>query len=132
MLHDAKGPLQALRGPRLDLQGITSDTALAAYLVRPDQRSYDLADLVLRNLRRELRADDDSGGPGHARLLADGDAAARDAMVRARAVLDLAGVARQQLEATGGAELLSRDRAARSSRPRPHGAAPASPPTSRR
>ena len=46
-----------LRGPRLDAAGVTSDTALAAYLVRPGQRSFALDDLSLRYLRRELRAD---------------------------------------------------------------------------
>ena len=40
------------------LAGVTWDTALAAYLVRPGQRSFDLDDLSLRYLRRELRADD--------------------------------------------------------------------------
>ncbi|HQX86421.1 MAG TPA: 5'-3' exonuclease H3TH domain-containing protein, partial [Ornithinibacter sp.] len=42
VLHDAKEQLQALSTRGLTLAGITSDTALAAYLVRPDQRSYDL------------------------------------------------------------------------------------------
>ena len=37
-----------------------SDTALTAYLARPDQRSYDLADLTLRYLRRELKGETDS------------------------------------------------------------------------
>ena len=37
------------------LAGLVGDTALAAYLVRPDQRSYDLADLTLRYLKRELK-----------------------------------------------------------------------------
>ena len=35
----------------------TSDTQLAAYLVRPDQRTYDLADLTIRYLKRELKVD---------------------------------------------------------------------------
>lgn len=105
VLHDAKGPLQALAARGWDLQGIATDTALAAYLVRPDQRSYDLADLVLRNLGRELRADNEGAGQGMLDFSADGDAEARDAMVRARAVLDLAGALGEQLEATGGAEL---------------------------
>ena len=78
-LHDAKGPMQALRGPGPAAgAGVASDTALAAYLVRPDQRSYDLADLVLRHLGRELRG---RGRRPAARALldfgADGDAAAR-------------------------------------------------------
>jgi DNA polymerase-1 len=105
VLHDAKGPLQALAARGWDLQGISTDTALAAYLVRPDQRSYDLADLVLRNLGRELRSETGAPGQGMLDFSADGDAEAQEAMVRARAVLDLAGALGEQLEATGGAEL---------------------------
>lgn len=105
VLHDAKGPLQAVAARGWELQGIATDTALAAYLVRPDQRSYDLADLVLRNLSRELRAEAEPGGQGLLDFSADGDTEAQDAMVRARAVLDLSGALGEQLEATGGAEL---------------------------
>ena len=55
-LHDAKGP--CTRWPRAaDARGAHHDTALAAYLARPDQRTYDLADLSLRLLRRELRGE---------------------------------------------------------------------------
>ena len=55
VLHDAKGPLLALAAQGWSPAGLQSDTALAAYLVRPDQRSYDLADLTLRYLKRELK-----------------------------------------------------------------------------
>src|SRR5690606_36532109 len=70
------------------------DTALAAYLVRPDQRSYDLADLSLRYLKRELRLDDEEPEQGQLELSFGADdaaeaAAARSAVVHARAVQDL-------------------------------------------
>ena len=55
--HDVKAALHGLRARGWDLNGLTSDTALAAYLARPGQRSFDLADLALRYLRRELRAE---------------------------------------------------------------------------
>jgi DNA polymerase-1 len=106
-LHDAKGPMQALEARGLPLAGLTSDTALSAYLVRPDQRSYDLADLVLRHLTRELRNDTESGGQGLLDFSADGEAEAQTAMVRARAILDLAAALDTQLEETGGAALLA-------------------------
>jgi len=106
-LHDAKGPMQALAARGLPLAGITSDTALSAYLVRPDQRSYDLADLVLRHLSRELSSDTGSGGQGLLDFSADGEAEAKAAMVRARAILDLAKALDGQLEQTGGAGLLA-------------------------
>jgi DNA polymerase-1 len=53
-LHDAKGPMHALAARGLELAGLTSDTALAAYLALPGQRSFDLADLTLRYLGKEL------------------------------------------------------------------------------
>src|SRR5262249_60470190 len=53
-LHDAKGPMHALAARGLELAGVTSDTALAAYPALPGQRSFDLADLTLRHLGKEL------------------------------------------------------------------------------
>ncbi len=56
-LHEAKWAMHDVEGRGWTLSGVTSDTALAAYLVRPGQRSFTLEDLSLRYLRRELRAD---------------------------------------------------------------------------
>ena len=106
-LHDAKGPLQALVARGYAPQGLASDTALAAYLVRPDQRSYDLADLVLRYLRRELEGEAPAGGQGVLEFEADDGAQARSAMGRARAVLDLSDVLDEELARTGGSALLA-------------------------
>ncbi len=105
-MHDAKGPLLALGARGLPVRGIVSDTALAAYLVRPDQRSYDLADLVLRHLGRELRIEE---GPDAGQLTIDtgeGGDDADHAMVRARAVLDLADALDVELDEHGGSALL--------------------------
>ncbi len=49
------------------LEGVAADTALSAYVVRPDQRSYDLADLSVRYLKRELRDDSEPVGPADPR-----------------------------------------------------------------
>jgi DNA polymerase I len=91
-LHDAKGPSLAFAARGWDLSGVTSDTALSAYLAMPDQRSYDLADLALRYLRRELRAEEGDGGGQLAFGLDGGDdtAAAESDVLRARAVYELA------------------------------------------
>ncbi|GAB3675358.1 DNA polymerase I [Angustibacter aerolatus] len=118
-LHDAKGPGHALAARGLPLQGVVSDTALAAYLVKPDQRSYDLADLVLRHLHRELRLDVPGGGldapaaaeqsQGAFELELAGDTGPADdeqAMVRARAVLDLAESLDAELEQHNATALL--------------------------
>ena len=56
-MHDAKGPLLAIWARGWDLAGLTSDTQLAAYLTRPDQRTFDLADLTVRYLKRELKVE---------------------------------------------------------------------------
>ncbi|MDN5795680.1 MAG: DNA polymerase I [Intrasporangium sp.] len=106
-MHDAKGPVEALAARGWRLAGLTSDTQLAAYLVKPDQRSYHLDDLVLRNLKRELGTATETG---QGLLDLDGDADERVAgsqMVRATAIRDLAEALDAQLEATGGTSLLA-------------------------
>jgi DNA polymerase-1 len=110
VLHDAKGPILALAARGWELAGLERDTALSAYLARPDQRSYDLADLTLRYLKRELKAED-SADDGQLTLDGLGSDAghglADAAMLRARAVLDLAEALDAELEARGGTRLLS-------------------------
>ncbi|MBL8928791.1 MAG: DNA polymerase I [Kineosporiaceae bacterium] len=117
VLHDAKGPLAALAARGFEVAGVVCDTALAAYLCRPDQRSFDLADLSLRHLGRELRAEGEgSGGKAQEEQLTldvdavtagDSSAAAEAAMVRARAVLELATALDVELADRGGSELLT-------------------------
>jgi DNA polymerase-1 len=105
-LHDAKGPVLALAAHGWRIAGITSDTALSAYLVRPDQRSYDLADLVLRYLRRELRQEEAEDGQLSLDGVAEETGVPEIAMVRARAVIDLAEALDTELQNSGGAPLL--------------------------
>ncbi|WP_447926003.1 DNA polymerase I [Georgenia muralis] len=88
-LHEAKSAWHALGGRGLELTGVVMDTALAAYLCHPDQRSYSLPDLTLRYLKRELREHEGEGG--QAMLSLDGDASDRVAGLRASAVVELAG-----------------------------------------
>ncbi|HEY6745009.1 MAG TPA: DNA polymerase I [Mycobacteriales bacterium] len=111
-VHDLKGTLLALYARGWDLAGVTSDTALAAYLALPGQRTFDLADLVLRYLRLELRGGSEPAGEGQ--LTLDGGAEEADAAVaaeqavRARAVADLARALDDDLD-TRGATVLLRD-----------------------
>ena len=108
-VHDLKGPLLALRQHGLSLAGVTSDTQLAGYLLRPDQRSFDLADLALRYLHRELRSNIEESG----QLTLDGgvdesdDALAEVETVRASAVKDLAIAFGTELEQGGALGLLT-------------------------
>ncbi|WP_163506477.1 DNA polymerase I [Fodinicola acaciae] len=106
VLHDVKGPILALAARGLTLDGVVSDTALAAYLIRPDQRSYDLADLVLRQLKRELRTEE----PDTGQLSfddAESDNAAEALMLRAAATVDLNEALSGELTASNGTELLA-------------------------
>ncbi len=106
VMHDAKGPMLALAARGWELKGLVSDTALAAYLVRPDQRSYDLADLTVRYLKRELKQESVDDGQLALDTL-DDDTAAESAMLHARAVLDLAEVLDTEVEEHGGSRLLA-------------------------
>ncbi|GII76929.1 DNA polymerase [Sphaerisporangium rufum] len=104
-VHDVKGPLLSLWAHGLDLRGVTCDTALAAYLAMPGQRSFPLDDLVLRYLQRELRAETDAGG--QAALFDDpADNAGEELAVRAEAVRELADALEAYLEPRGGIRLL--------------------------
>lgn len=106
-LHDAKGPLQAIWARGWDLNGLDSDTHLAAYLLRPDQRSYDLADLAARHLRRELTVEGaPSADNGQLAFDFEDPDEGKDAMLRARAIVELAGVLDAELGDVGGASLL--------------------------
>ena len=104
VLHDAKGPSLALAARGWELRGVAADTALSAYVVKPDQRSYDLADLSVRYLKRELRDESDAAG----QLTLDTDSAgAESGMLRARATLDLATVLDEEVEQHGGTALVA-------------------------
>ena len=107
-LHEAKLAMHDLEGRGWHVAGVTSDTALAAYLVRPGQRSFALDDLSLRYLKRELRADnpeqqqlsllDDSDGVD--------DQAVQTVILRASAVMDLADALDEELARIDSSSLL--------------------------
>ena len=107
--HDIKAVLHALRSRGWTLAGLTSDTALAAYLAKPGQRTFDLADLALRYLRRELRTE--APADGQLSLLggeeeADNEAAQQE-MLAASAIQELADALDADLAERGGSELLA-------------------------
>ncbi len=107
-LHDAKGPLLALWSRGWELNGLASDTQLAAYLLRPDQRVYDLGDLTARHLKRELSAEGPAAAPSDQLAFDFEDAeAGQDSMIRARAVIDLAQALTGELAERGEGSLLA-------------------------
>ncbi len=105
-MHDAKGPLEAIWARGWELAGLDSDTQLAAYLLKPDQRVYDLADLTARYLKRELAVEATGAADSDQLAFSFDETSGQDAMIRARAVIDLAGALEDDLEQRGGASLL--------------------------
>jgi DNA polymerase-1 len=111
VVHEVKGPLLAIWARGWELQGLVSDTALAAYLALPGQRSFDLGDLAVRYLRRELKSAAepepqltlDGLGPSEADVAAE---AAHVDVLKAVAVNDLSDALEQVLSQRGGDALL--------------------------
>ncbi|MGY1689658.1 DNA polymerase I [Geodermatophilus sp. SYSU D01105] len=111
VVHEVKGPLLAVWARGWELEGVVSDTALAAYLALPGQRSFDLGDLAVRYLRRELRdaaAEEsqltlDGMGPSEADLARE---AATADVLKAVAVNDLSDALESVLGQRGGDHLL--------------------------
>jgi DNA polymerase I len=108
-LHEAKLAIHDLAGRGWTLNGVSSDTALAAYLVRPGQRSFTLDDLSLRYLRRELRAE--TSEQQQLSLLDDDEGvdeqAVQTSVLRARAVVDLADALDTELARIDSTSLLA-------------------------
>jgi len=109
VVHGAKAAWHELASRGYVLAGVTFDTELAAYLCHPDQRGYDLGDLVVRHLHRELRPDTEAGNDaqGALDLSLDGNGEQERDAVRALAVAQLGEVLAGELEDRGAATLLT-------------------------
>ena len=104
VLHDAKGPMHAFAARGLPIKGLVCDTAVAAYLALPGQRTFDLADLALRYLSKELPGEAEDG-----QLTLDGSAerdSATALVLRAQATLELAAALDADLERREASALL--------------------------
>lgn len=92
IVHDAKSAMHALWAHDLELAGVSHDTFLASYLLRPSQRSYTLENVLQRHLNRTL-----SRSEGQMTLL-DEDSGDTE---RAGAILDLAAALAAELDDNG-------------------------------
>lgn len=101
VLHDSKPAVLACAAHGWQLAGVVRDTQIAAYLARPDQRSYDLTDLALRYLHRELRVDVPESGQLTLDGLGDEGVVEQNLMLQARATLDLADAIDAELSRDG-------------------------------
>jgi DNA polymerase-1 len=105
VIHDSKPAMLAFEAHGWMLHGLDTDTALAAYLARPDNRTYDLVDLALRYLQRELRIEVDDAQPTLDGLggAFEENVVEQNLMLRARATLDLRDAIDTELSRDGDA-----------------------------
>ncbi|MEU2163613.1 DNA polymerase I [Streptomyces chengbuensis] len=104
VVHGAKEALRVFPEHGWDIRGITMDTALAAYLVKPGRRSFALDALSVEYLHRELAP---AAADGQLAFGAEDEQAEADAlMAQARAVLDLGEAFGGKLGEVGAGELL--------------------------
>ncbi|WP_375155357.1 DNA polymerase I [Streptomyces aureoverticillatus] len=105
VLNNAKGVMRVFAEHGWSVDGITMDTALAAYLVKPGRRSFDLDALSLEYLGRELVPAAADGQLAFGAEDEDG-AEADTLMVRARTILDLGTAFGDRLKEVNAADLL--------------------------
>ncbi|WP_411575648.1 DNA polymerase I [Streptomyces mutabilis] len=104
VLHNAKGAMRVFAEHGWSVAGVGMDTALAAYLVKPGRRSFDLDALSLEYLHRELAPA--AAADGQLAFGADDGAEAEALMVQARAILDLGEAFEGRLQDVGAGDLL--------------------------
>ena len=102
-MHAAKGQIQALAAQGWPVNGLTMDTELAAYLLQPDQRSFDLEGLSVQYLGRPLSGAAEQ--PAQQAML-NFDEVDEDSPARVAAVADLAAVLQVALDRDGESDLL--------------------------
>ncbi|WP_441870865.1 DNA polymerase I [Pseudarthrobacter sp. TAF60_1] len=86
VMHGYKAALKALSSRGLGLEGVVDDTSISGYLIQPDRRTYELAELAQHHLNVSISAE--TSKAGQLELAFDGDdAAAADALVQVAAVV---------------------------------------------
>ncbi|MFD8737845.1 DNA polymerase I [Streptomyces sp. NPDC059618] len=104
VMHNAKGAMRVFAEHGWTIEGVTMDTALAAYLVKPGRRSFALDALSLEYLGRELGPA--AAADGQLAFGTDEQAEADALMAQARTVLDLGEAFGEKLQEVGAADLL--------------------------
>ena len=104
VMHNAKGAMRVAPEHGWRVDGVTMDTALAAYLVKPGRRSFALDALAVEYLGRELAPA--AAADGQLAFGTDEQAEAEALMTQARAVLDLGDAFTERLGEVGATGLL--------------------------
>lgn len=87
VMHEFKDALKALHHRGLGLEGVVDDTAISGYLIQPDRRSYELAELAQHHLRITVAAAVAPTGQLELELGDGPDGAAASALVQQAAVV---------------------------------------------
>ncbi|GAA1116896.1 DNA polymerase I [Arthrobacter flavus] len=103
--HDFKAAYKLLAARGLKLAGVVDDTAISGYLIQPDRRAYDLADLSQSHLKMSIAPAAGTTGGQLALQLEDEDVAS-PAVARAFAALQLSEYFAGQLVERGANQLL--------------------------
>jgi DNA polymerase I len=85
VLHGYKAALKALAARGLELEGVVDDTSISGYLIEPDRRTYELAELAQHHLNIGISTA--AAKAGQLELDFDGDEAAAGALVQVAAVV---------------------------------------------
>lgn len=86
VMHGYKAALKALNNRGLGLQGVVDDTSISGYLIQPDRRTYELAELAQYHLN--IHVSPEAAKAGQLELTFDDDAAAASgALVQVAAVV---------------------------------------------
>ncbi|MFC7261657.1 DNA polymerase I [Streptomyces lutosisoli] len=104
VMHNAKGAMRVFAEHGWSIEGVSMDTALAAYLVKPGRRSFALDALSLEYLGRELGPA--AAADGQLAFGTDEQAEADALMAQARTILDLGEAFGEKLTEVGAADLL--------------------------
>ena len=104
VVHDFKEAYKALAARGLHLAGEVDDTAISGYLIQPDRRSYDLADLSQHHLRMSLTPS--APGSNQLQLQLEEEDVASPAVMQAFAALQLSEHFAGQLVDRGANQLL--------------------------
>ncbi len=105
IVHDFKYAYKVLSRRGFELLGVVDDTAISAYLIQPDRRSYELADLAQYHLKMSVAAPD-AAASGQLELGLTEDDKAGPAVVQAFAALQLSEHFAGQLVERGANQLM--------------------------
>ncbi|MGG5174106.1 DNA polymerase I [Pseudarthrobacter sp. J1763] len=107
IVHEFKESLKALHERGLPLAGVVDDTSISGYLIQPDRRNYDLAELATHHLKIQLATAAAPSGQLELNLGEDRGAAAAALVQRAAVVQKLSAFFEGELRDRKAQELLT-------------------------